>query len=273
VDFRFGVEVTRLELTDGRVRATLEQAPDRTGLRHILVPGFAPAVPPDPASFDAFVCALPWERLYAISRHDEGLLRHPAWQRMAALRNVHPLTIRLWFENPIEGAEQHYILSSGTLFDVLRPTPEPDRYEGIRLIDTLVENVDTHLSGFRYERETYLDGAQADAIVERVLTDLERVYPGQIRSNRVARRFLHTREGIIACRPGVWSKRAPQQLGISGCVLAGDWTRQPYGVCMEGAVRSGQLAAQALLSGKQHEETPAAFAQLTHSLKTIFARS
>jgi hypothetical protein len=254
-DIRLGVEVKRLAF-DAKGRADLElaPAPDRTGVRHLLVPGFGSAAPPDAASFDGVVCTLPWERLLEVAPEPPVLARG-VWANLHRLDNVHPLTMRLWFERPIEGAIERYILTSGTLCDVVRPTREPGRYSGIRMIDALIENVETHLDGFEYRRERYLhDGAEVRPIVERVLADLERMYPGRIRDNRLLRSFLHTREGIVACRPGVWALRPPQYIGSPRFVLAGDWTRQPWGACMEGAVRSGRLAAESLLAGRQLEQ-------------------
>jgi 15-cis-phytoene desaturase len=275
-DLRFGVEVRRLTLTThGRAELQLAPAPDRTGVRHLLVPGFGSDQPPDPAMFDAVVCTLPWDRLRALSPDPPPEFARAVWTRLRELENVHPLTIRLWFERPIRGAEERYILSSGTLFDVVRPTREPARYSGVHLLDALIENVETHLPGFHYRAERYLhDSAEIAPIVERVLGDLEPMFPGQIRGNRVLRSFLHTREGIIACRPGVWSRRPPQFIGSPYLVLAGDWTRQPWGTCMEGAVRSGQLAARALLSGRRVEAPiESALSRLVRSLRSAVALS
>jgi hypothetical protein len=273
-DLRLGVEVQALTLdAHGHPHLKLARAPDRTGLRHVLVPGFEPAEPPDPSRFDAVISSLPWERLRALG--GEGLWRFaPSLRRdLDALDNIHPLTIRLWFERPIEGAREAYILSSGTLFDVLRPTPEPGRHAGIRMIDALVENVDSHLPELNYDRERFLEpGEVTEAVVQRVLADLERLYPGQIRDNRVLRRFLHTREGIVACRPGTWARRPPAYIGSQRFLLAGDFTRQPYGVCMEGAVRSGQLAAEALLRGGPTEARRPPFAEVRRSLLSVFER-
>ncbi|HKU41459.1 MAG TPA: FAD-dependent oxidoreductase [Polyangiales bacterium] len=273
-DLRFGVEVERLSLGAGRrVRVELVRAPDKTGLRHVLVPGFQPDEPPDADSFDAIVCTLPWERLLAVSAHDPALRELSAWQNMQRLRNVHPLTMRIWFERPIEGADEHYILSRGTLFDVLRPTRERERYAGVRLIDCLVEDIDTHLPEIGYEREHYLaPGSVQTGILERVLADLERMYPGQIRDNRVLRTFFHTREGIVACKPGVWQLRAPADVGIENFRLAGDWTQHGWGVCMEGAVRSGQLAVDTLVSRDARKVRPPTYEHLVHSLITVFHR-
>jgi 15-cis-phytoene desaturase len=275
-DLRFGIEVKRLSLNpEGRAELDLVPAPDRTGVRHLLVPGFGSAEPPDPAAFDGVVCTLPWERLRDLSPDPLPEFARAIWARLRELENVHPLTIRLWFERPIHGAEERYILSSGTLFDVVRPTREPARHSGVHLLDALIENVQTHLPGFYYRAERYLhDRAEVDPIVERVLRDLEPMFPGQIRGNRVLRSFLHTREGIIACRPGVWARRPPQFIGSPYFVLAGDWTRQPWGTCMEGAVRSGQMAVAALLSGRPVEAPlESASSRLLRSIRSAVALS
>jgi len=41
--------------------------------------------------------------------------------------------------------------------------------------------------------------------------------------------------------------RPSQEIGIRGLFLAGDWTRTGWPATMEGAVRSGYLAAEAVL--------------------------
>jgi hypothetical protein len=271
-DFRFGVEVQKLGLgPDGGVRMRLVQAPDRTGVRHVLVPGFQPATPPNANLYDAVVCTLPWERLLAVSAGDAALSSLEAWAGMRRLTNLHPLTIRLWFDRPIAGARQHYILSSGTVFDVLRPTRT--NAEGISLVDLLVDNIDTHLPELGYDHERLVVEPEGKRVVEeRMLSDLERLYPGEIRGNRVTRRFIHTREGIVACHPGVWPLRPRQYIGLRRLVLAGDYTRQAWGVCMEGAVRSGQLAAESLLAGRQSDVEPWPFQEVASSVRSIFER-
>jgi 15-cis-phytoene desaturase len=274
VDFRFGVEVAALRLSsEGRAELSLETAPDKTGVRHVLVPGFRPHELPDPSAFDAVVCTLPWERLRHVASPGPWDSSEDLRRSLDHLTNVHPLSIRLWFERPIEGAGECYVLCAGTLFDVMRPTREPDRYEGIHLVDALVENVETHLPELGYDRERYVEGPVARAIEARVLTDLERMFPGQISGNAVARRFVHTREGIIACRPGTWRTRPRQYIGSPSFVLAGDWTKQPWGACMEGAVRSGQRAAHSLLAGRQVDDDPHPFAEVARSAVSIFERS
>lgn len=273
VDFRFGVEVTRLRLSsEGRAELSFETAPDKTGVRHVLVPGFRPHGLPDPDVFDAVVCTMPWERLRRVASFDPWGSAEDVREGLGRFTNVHPLSIRLWFERPLEGADECYVLCAGTLFDVMRPTREPGRYPGIRLVDALVENVETHLPELAYDRERFIEGPVARDIEARVLGELEKMYPGQIASNRVVRRFFHTREGILACRPGTWRARPPQYIGSPSFVLAGDWTKQPWGVCMEGAVQSGQRAARSLLAGKQVLDDPHPFAEVARSAVSILER-
>jgi uncharacterized protein with NAD-binding domain and iron-sulfur cluster len=53
------------------------------------------------------------------------------------------------------------------------------------------------------------------------------------------------KRATFACRPGVY--RAPNITAAQGLYLAGDYTEGPYPATLEGAVRSGRLAAQAAL--------------------------
>jgi squalene-associated FAD-dependent desaturase len=50
-------------------------------------------------------------------------------------------------------------------------------------------------------------------------------------------------------QPGVDKWRLPQKSSVANLYLAGDWTRTGWPSTMEGAVRSGYLAAEALLEG------------------------
>ena len=50
-------------------------------------------------------------------------------------------------------------------------------------------------------------------------------------------------------QPGVDKWRLPQESSVANLYLAGDWTRTGWPSTMEGAVRSGYLAAEALLAG------------------------
>jgi uncharacterized protein with NAD-binding domain and iron-sulfur cluster len=51
----------------------------------------------------------------------------------------------------------------------------------------------------------------------------------------------------FAVRPGVDAHRPPQRTPVEGLFIAGDWTSTGWPATMEGAVRSGYLAAEGVL--------------------------
>jgi squalene-associated FAD-dependent desaturase len=85
------------------------------------------------------------------------------------------------------------------------------------------------------------------AIRDRVLAELGEIWPAA-REATLLRWWVVTEHGAtFAVRPGIESLRPPQRTPIDGLFLAGDWTDTGWPATMEGAVRSGYLAAQEVL--------------------------
>ena len=85
------------------------------------------------------------------------------------------------------------------------------------------------------------------AIRDAALADLAAIWPAA-RQARLLRWWVVTEHGAtFAVRPGVDELRPPQRTAIDGLFLAGDWTATGWPATMEGAVRSGYLAAQGIL--------------------------
>ena len=53
---------------------------------------------------------------------------------------------------------------------------------------------------------------------------------------------------VLSVRPGVDAFRPPARTPVHGVYLAGDWTATGWPSTMEGAVRSGRIAADALVA-------------------------
>jgi uncharacterized protein with NAD-binding domain and iron-sulfur cluster len=84
-------------------------------------------------------------------------------------------------------------------------------------------------------------------IRDAVLADLARIWP-VAREARLLRWWVVTEHGAtFAVRPDVDRLRPPQRTPVDGFFLAGDWTKTGWPATMEGAVRSGYLAAQEIL--------------------------
>ncbi len=81
---------------------------------------------------------------------------------------------------------------------------------------------------------------------QRVLAQARQVFPGAFvgDADQVIRRLVAERRATFACVPGL---DRPDTWVAPGLVAAGDYLAGPYPSTLEGAVRSGQAAAQALL--------------------------
>jgi uncharacterized protein with NAD-binding domain and iron-sulfur cluster len=79
-----------------------------------------------------------------------------------------------------------------------------------------------------------------------VLAELASIWPEASRAV-LTRSWVVTEHGAtFAVRPGVDTLRPPQRTPIEGLFLAGDWTATGWPATMEGAVRSGYLAAEGI---------------------------
>jgi squalene-associated FAD-dependent desaturase len=85
------------------------------------------------------------------------------------------------------------------------------------------------------------------AVRDAVLAELAEIWPAA-GSAKLLRWWVVTEHGAtFAVRPGIEALRPPQRTPIDGLFLAGDWTDTGWPATMEGAVRSGYLAAQEIL--------------------------
>jgi zeta-carotene desaturase len=92
------------------------------------------------------------------------------------------------------------------------------------------------------------------AIAERVLDDVRwalpaarGVEPVSVRSVKEKRATFAVTPGFEAIRPRAMADGTERDGGVRNLYLAGDWTRTGWPATMEGAVRSGYLAAGAIL--------------------------
>ena len=86
-----------------------------------------------------------------------------------------------------------------------------------------------------------------DAIRDAVLADLAEIWPA-VKCSRLLKSWIVVEHGAtFSARPGVDALRPSQKTPVDALVFAGDWTRTRWPATMEGAVRSGYLAAEEIL--------------------------
>ena len=123
------------------------------------------------------------------------------------------------------------------------------------LLDTRVQWMfhKSRIRGWGPERGSYLElvisGSFAELkmsreqILESALRELRSFYPAMAGARLVKYAVLKEARATFSVAPGMDSARPGQRTGVPGLFVAGDWTKTEWPSTMEGAVRSGRLAA------------------------------
>ena len=167
---------------------------------------------------DAYVSALPFERVPQLIPElgfDASPFEHS------------PITgIHLWFDRKITD------LPHATLLD--------------RTIQWMFNKQDGRYVQLVVSASRSLTPMSKNEIVELALRELTEFFPNvrdaQLERSHVVKEVRAT----FSARPGLESIRPTAQTHIQNLFLAGDWTRSGWPATMEGAVRSGYLAAEAV---------------------------
>jgi uncharacterized protein with NAD-binding domain and iron-sulfur cluster len=75
---------------------------------------------------------------------------------------------------------------------------------------------------------------------------LRAVFPDASGARLLRGRVVTEPEAVFSVAPGLDALRPAQRTGVPGLFVAGDWTATGWPATMEGAVRSGYLAAEAV---------------------------
>lgn len=92
-----------------------------------------------------------------------------------------------------------------------------------------------------------LKGVRREEIEGRVAEELRQLFPAAKQSALVRVRVVTEHRATFSAVPGVDRWRPLQESPMANLVVAGDWTATGWPATMEGAVRSGYLAAEAIL--------------------------
>ena len=188
--------------------------------------------------------AAPFDRI-------SGLIPAPILDRIPALGGLKsiessPITgVHLWFDRPVCPFE--HVVTVGRLIHWVF---DQSSTRGRAAIDGAGQYLQVVISAS--DDLLPLDKGQ---VLRAVLDDLESIWPAA-KEAKLLRSWVVTEHGAtFAVRPGVDALRPPQRTPIDGLFLAGDWTSTGWPATMEGAVRSGYLAAEGILEDLSRPET------------------
>ncbi|NDC54042.1 MAG: FAD-dependent oxidoreductase [Planctomycetia bacterium] len=90
-------------------------------------------------------------------------------------------------------------------------------------------------------------GGDRDGLLDTVVDEVRDVFPAARSARLVGSRIVTDPTAVLSVRPGVEVARPAAATRVPNLFLAGDWTATGWPSTMEGAVRSGRRAAEAVL--------------------------
>lgn len=205
------------------------------------------------ANFDTVVLAVPYHRL-------EGLLPESIASRseFAAAGQLEPApiaSVHLWLDRPITDLPHAVFVDHLSQWMFRRPSGET----GLHYYQVVISA----------SRE--LEGLPRDDVIAEVKAELASVFPAADDAELRHARVVVEKRAVFSPTPESHSARSPQRTSVPRLYLAGDWTDTGWPATMEGAVRSGYLAAEAVLEDAG-QVLPLVAADLPASLVTRLMR-
>ena len=181
-------------------------------------------------SADWYISAVPFDRLLEMLP-SELVEEEPYFAGLRRLETSPITSVHLWYDRPL--LHQPHLVLVDCLGQWLfnRGEVAPGEH--------YVQVVVSAARAFR--------GLGHDEIQRRIVEELARLFPAAGRATLKRGRVITEHAATFSAVPGVDKLRPSQESPLSNLFIAGDWTATGWPATMEGAVRSGYLAAEGLL--------------------------
>ena len=189
------------------------------------------------------ICAVPW-------RQAAEILPASVASQIPVIHSAPISSLHLWFDRPITPLP-HAVLV-GRLSQWMFARGERSEVRGQR------SGVSGQESGEHYYQVVIsasheLAGRQREDVLREVRGDLNAVFPAALDAELLRWQMITEQDAVFSVRPGLEALRPSQRTSIPNLFLAGDWTATGWPSTMESAVRSGYLAAEAVLQAAGRE--------------------
>jgi squalene-associated FAD-dependent desaturase len=185
------------------------------------------------SSFDFVVFAVPFDALSRILPQTSAA--EPLRQALARFETSPITGIHLWFDRQITDLD-HAVLLDRTIQWMFHKSKLLERVENAN--GSYVELVVS-------SSKTLVDKSRTE-IIELALAEVREFFPGAREANLVKSTVIKEIHATYSPRPGVDIYRPHPETVWPRVFLAGDWTATGWPATMEGAVRSGYMAAESV---------------------------
>lgn len=179
---------------------------------------------------DAYIAAVPFQRLLDLLPA-EVIDRHPEFSRLRQLQASPITSVHLWFDRAVMNFP-HVVLVDCLGQWIFNRGQQDNQSFYLQVV----------ISAARALREW-----GHDEIKRRIIVELKQLFPAVSSATLLHARVVTEHAATFAPLPGVDQLRPSQRSPIRNLFLAGDWTATGWPATMEGAVRSGYLAADACM--------------------------
>ncbi len=179
----------------------------------------------------AVVVAIPWRKAAELLRPMEAT--RPIAERLDALEPSAISSIHLWFDQRPFDLDQMALVGKLSQWFFLRPMTRDD--------GSTWYHVQSIVSASRK-----LLGRDRDGLIAEVEREVRQLSPRGDSLKLLASRVVHQPEAVYSPTPAAMAIIPHQATPVRGLVLAGDWTATGWPATMEGAIRSGKLAASVI---------------------------
>lgn len=198
---------------------------------------------------DEFICALPFFRVMSVL--PPSLAAHSDLAGIERLQAAPISSVHLWFEQPIMGLP-HAVLVDRLCQWVFNRTVLAERSAASGPAPAKPDEGYYYQVVISASRE--LSGQSRESILAQVIQELSEIWPAAKTARLLHSRQVTEHRAVFSPVPGVDAGRPKQQSPIGNLQLAGDWTQTGWPATMEGAVRSGYLAAANVLQRQGRTE-------------------
>lgn len=195
---------------------------------------------------DEIVVALPFHRVMSVL--PPSVAANPVLKGVEQLEPAPIASIHLWFDRPITPL-RHAVLVDRLCQWVFNRTAIGTASAAVELsaVANSTKLTEAHYYQIVISASHSLAGRTKDDILRDVLRELTMVWPTTADAKLLHSRQVTEHKAVFSPVPGVDALRPVQQSPVGNLQLAGDWTQTGWPATMEGAVRSGYLAAENIL--------------------------
>jgi squalene-associated FAD-dependent desaturase len=179
---------------------------------------------------DWYIAAVPFDRLLDLLP-TELIEREPYFGDLGRLETSPITSVHCWYDRPITSLPHVVLVDCVGQWLFNRGEVAPGEH--------YVQVVVSAARPF--------DGMGHEAVQERIVAELRRLFPAAATARLLRARVVTEHAATFSATPGVDRWRPRQASPLPNLLVAGDWTATGWPATMEGAVRSGYLAAESLL--------------------------